>query len=127
MRKEAELWIKDSDYDLATAKDLREKKRFNYAVFLARQSVEKLLKAAHLIIIQEGIPREYNLFELAKTCFDNIPIDIMEDLIYLNPHYTVTRYVDASLGIPSDIYDEPSAAEAIEKATEIRKWIKKNL
>ena len=126
MRKEAELWIKDPDYDLATAEDLREKKRFNYAVFLARQSMEKLLKAAHLIIIQERIPREHNLAELAKSCFDDIPIDVIKDLI-LNPHYTITRHVDSSLGIPSDIYDEQSAKEAIEKAKEIRKWIKKNL
>jgi HEPN domain-containing protein len=51
----------------------------------------------------------------------------MEDLIYLNPHYTITRYVDASLGIPSEVYDESSAKEAIEKAKEIIKWIKKNL
>ncbi|MBU7025743.1 MAG: HEPN domain-containing protein [Theionarchaea archaeon] len=57
MRKEAELWIKDSDYDLATATDLLEKKRYNYAVFLARQSVEKLLKAAHLVVLQKEIPR----------------------------------------------------------------------
>jgi HEPN domain-containing protein len=103
MRKEAELWIEDSDYDLGTAEDLLEKKRFNYAVFLARQSVEKLLKAAHLIILQEEIPREHNLVELAKSCFEEIPINVMEDLVYLNPHYTITRYVDASLGIPSDI------------------------
>ncbi|MGD2247955.1 MAG: hypothetical protein PVF58_06080 [Candidatus Methanofastidiosia archaeon] len=33
MRKEAELWKKDFDYDLATAQDLYEKKRYNYAVF----------------------------------------------------------------------------------------------
>lgn len=58
MRREAELWIKDSDYDLGTAEDLLEKKRYNYAVFLARQSV--------------------------------------------NPHYTITQYVDAPLGTPSD-------------------------
>lgn len=51
----------------------------------------------------------------------------MEGLIYLNPHYTITRYVDAFLGVPSDVYDESSAKEALEKAKEIRKWIKKNL
>jgi len=33
MRKEAELWVEDSDYDLATVEDLLEKKRFNYVVF----------------------------------------------------------------------------------------------
>jgi HEPN domain-containing protein len=66
-------------------------------------------KIVILIILREGIPREHNLAELAKSCFDVIPIEIMEDLIYLNPHYTITRYVDASLGAPSDIYDESSA------------------
>jgi hypothetical protein len=35
--------------------------------------------------------------------------------------------VDSSLGIPSDIYDELSAIEAIEKAKEVRRWIKENL
>jgi HEPN domain-containing protein len=35
--------------------------------------------------------------------------------------------VDVSLGIPSDTYDESSAKEAIQKAKEIIKWIKKNL
>jgi HEPN domain-containing protein len=127
MRKEAELWKKDSDYDLATAQDLYEKKRYNYAVFLARQSVEKLLKACYLILLQEQIPREHNLAELARSCFEEIPIDIMEDIIFLNPHYTVTRYVDASLGTPSDIYDESTAKEAIENAEKVRKWIEKNL
>jgi HEPN domain-containing protein len=127
MRKEAELWKEDSDYDLATAEDPYEKKRYNYAVFLARQSVEKLLKACHLVILQEQIPREHNLAELARSCFEEIPIDIMEDLIYLNPHYTVTRYVDASLGTPSDVYDESSASDAIEKAKKVREWIKKSL
>lgn len=127
MRKEAELWIEDSDYDLATAEDLREKKRYNYAVFLARQSVEKLLKAAHLIVLRKEIPREHNLVELGMSCFEKIPLDIMENLVYLNPHYTITQYVDASLGTPSDIYDESSARNAIEKAKVVREWIKKNL
>lgn len=127
MRKEAELWKEDSDYDLATAQDLYEKKRYNYAVFLARQSVEKLLKACYLILLEEQIPREHNLAELARSCFEEVPIDIMEDIIFLNPHYTVTRYVDASLGTPSDIYDESTAKEAIENAEKVRKWIEKNL
>jgi len=73
MRKEVELWIRDSDYDLATAEDLLEKKRYNY-VFLARQSVEKLLKAAHLFTLQKEMPREHNLVELGRSCSNDIPI-----------------------------------------------------
>lgn len=90
MRKEAELWMKDSDYDLATAEVLLENERYNYAVFLARQSVEKLLKAAHLLIAKKEIPREHNLVELGKLCFSEIPLKVLEDLVYLNPHYTIT-------------------------------------
>lgn len=93
---------------------------------MARQSVEKL-KACYLIVLQEQIPREHNLAELARSCFEEVPIDIMEDIIFLNPHYTVTRYVDASLGTPFDIYDESTAKEAIENAEKVRKWIEKNL
>jgi HEPN domain-containing protein len=78
-------------------------------------------------VLQEQIPREHNLAELARSCFEEVPIDIMEDIIFLNPHYTVTRYVDASLGTPFDIYDESTAKEAIENAEKVRKWIEKNL
>jgi len=39
----------------------------------------------------------------------------------------VKRFLDASLGTPSDIYDETSAKEAIEKARKVREWIKKSL
>ncbi|KYK27970.1 MAG: HEPN domain-containing protein [Theionarchaea archaeon] len=67
------------------------------------------------------------MVELGKSCFKEVPIDIMEDLVYLNPHYTITRYVDASLGTPSDIYDETSAKEAIEKARKVREWIEKRM
>jgi HEPN domain-containing protein len=127
MRREAELWIKDSDYDFVTAEILMENHRYNYAVFLARQSVEKLLKAAHLIVLRKHIPEEHNLVELGKFCFTEIPVEIAEDFVYLNPHYTMARYVDASLGAPSDLYDEISAKEAMERAERVREWIKKNL
>jgi HEPN domain-containing protein len=35
--------------------------------------------------------------------------------------------MDTSLETPSDVYDESSASEAIEKAKKVREWIKKSL
>jgi len=48
-------------------------------------------------------------------------LDIPESSLYYN------TVVDASLGVPSEIYDESSGKEAIQKAKEIITWIKKNL
>lgn len=53
MRPEIEIWIEDANYDLETAKDLFEKKRYSYAIFLSRQSVEKILKANYFFVLKK--------------------------------------------------------------------------
>lgn len=45
MREEAGLWLEDAEYHFDCAKDMLERSRYNYALWLARQSVEKALKA----------------------------------------------------------------------------------
>ena len=79
--------MKDPDYDLETAEILYKNKRYNYAVFSARQPVEKVCKAAYLTIQKKEVPQEQNLVTLAHSCFPSIPIDLLEDIISLNPHY----------------------------------------
>lgn len=124
MRKEIIMWVEDADYDLECAMDMLEKKRYNYAVFLSRQSVEKILKASNMVILKKPIPKEHNLIELAK-CFKKLPSKIMDNIIFLNPHYTVARYVNASLDLPSKLYDERFASESVKRGKEVIKWVKK--
>jgi len=93
----------------------------------ARQSAEKALKAAYLIVLRGPIPKAHNLVELARVLGWDVPKHIREHLQFLNPHYTVTRYVDATVGKPSDIYDVEIADQAIAKSREVLDWIEENL
>jgi len=127
LRREAQLWLEDAEYDLQCAQDMLEKKRYNYAVWLARQSVEKALKAAFLIKIKEPIPFEHNLLTLAESLHLVLPEAVRSDLVFLNPHYTVARYVDAAVGKPADLFSLEFAAEALEKAKRVHLWLKKIL
>lgn len=127
MREEARLWLDDAKYDLESAQDLFKSARYNYTVWLARQAVEKALKAAYLVVIKQPMPRSHNLTAIARELSWDIPPTIKNNLQFLNPHYTVTRYVDAALGKPSDLYDNAVAAEAIAKAKEVLDWITNNL
>ena len=124
MRKEAEMWMEDAEYDLGCAKDLLEKERYNYAVFFSRQAVEKILKSAYLAVLGKSFPKEHNLIVLAKEIFQEIDDNIMGNITFLNPHYTVTRYVNASLDIPSKLYDRRFAEQSTQKAEEVLKWVK---
>ena len=124
MRAEAKLWMDDARYDLDTARDMLEHGRWNYAVFLARQAVEKMLKAGFLILLRKPVPWEHNLLELARECLGGeIPEKVRRALTLLNPHYTVARYVDAALGRPAHLYDRSFAETAIQEAEEVLAWL----
>jgi HEPN domain-containing protein len=127
VREEAQLWLDDAIYDLESAQVMFDGARYNYAVWLARQAAEKALKAAYLVVLKKPFPRSHNLTELGRALGWGIPQPINEHLQFLNPHYTVTRYVDAVVGKPSDIYDVEIAAEAITKSKEVLDWIINNL
>lgn len=99
-----------------------ERKRWNYAVWLARQAVEKIFKACYPALLGRPTPMGHNLLLLAEEVFDQIPLEIREHLSFLNPHYVTARYANASLGLPSEIYDENFSKEAIRRAEEVLKW-----
>ena len=98
--------------------------RHNYAVWLSRQSAEKLLKACYLIVLKSPVPRDHNLLLLGRECFGDAVAEINPQLTFLNPHYTTSRWVDAALGAPKDIYDREFAEQALTKAREVFRWIR---
>ena len=100
--------------------------RFNYVVWLARQAVEKMLKAAYMQVTGRALPMAHNLVALAKSVTGEIPAEISSNLSFLNPHYTVTRYVDAAVGKPSELFDREFAEEAYRRAKEALEWIESN-
>jgi HEPN domain-containing protein len=124
MREEARFWLDDAIWDLDCAQDMLDNERYNYAVWLSRQAVKKLLKACYLIVLRLPVPRDHNLLVLGRECFGDAISEINSQLTFLNPHHTTTRYVDAALGAPKDIYDREFAEQALTKAREVFQWIR---
>lgn len=124
MCEEARFWVDDAIWDLECAQDLLDNERHNYAVWLSRQSAEKLLKACYLIVLKSPVPRDHNLLLLGRECFGDAVAEINPQLTFLNPHYTTSRWVDAALGAPKDIYDREFAEQALTKAREVFRWIR---
>ena len=60
---------------------------------------------------------------LGRECFGSSIDEINSQLALLNSHYTTTRYVDAALGAPKDVFDREFAEQALEKAREVFKWV----
>lgn len=113
-RKElARSWMIQSRHDLAAAMRLQEQGVFDWACFLAQQSVEKILKA--IDILENGrTTKGHDLDVLGRRCgFSGSDLDLLKDL---TGEYTITRYPDAALAPPCEMYDEEIAAKRLRQA-----------
>jgi HEPN domain-containing protein len=125
MRKEAENFLSQAESDLRNAKLLFENEAYDLVAFLSHQIAEKAIKAYLIKKKNELPPKTHNLKELADAA--GVPIKISLYLRDLTPHYIVSRYPDASNGIPAELYTKQTARDLLEKATEVLKWVKEML
>lgn len=61
-------WIEIAEYDLKTAKVMRDGKRYLYVGFMCHQSAEKALKALYTKLKNETPPFIHNLLFLSEQC-----------------------------------------------------------
>ena len=115
-------WLRQAIYDLDTAKDNFNIKRYSYAIFLSEQSVEKALKSLFLKEFGE-IPRVHDLTVLAKKL--KVPDKLYGHCEDLTNVYMETRYPDVSEVIPAEKFTRDEANSFISKAEEVLEWIKK--
>jgi len=116
VREEARrFWIQALE-DLETARVLLINKRYYAAAFYSHQAAEKALKAAHIEVKREPPPRTHNIVELGSGLgFSNL----MDDLMELNPEYTVSRYPNAANGVPAHMYNEVIAQRHLKRAERV--------
>lgn len=122
-----QAWVDDARADLDAARLLAGHGICHLAVFHARQSLEKLLKAAYPILGKGRMPHEHSLQAMVHRVFGRVPNHIWAIIKQLNPFYMSTRYVDAAGGPPSERFDEEEADEALEMAEEAFAWIETQL
>lgn len=115
-----EAWLEKAEEDFETACFLHENAKYEHAVFLFQQAVEKGLKAV-LIGNNDGVPQSHDCFNLAKKA--NAPTTILEAANAVSPYYFRTRYPDASL-VDLDNDDIETVHDHAETVIE---WVRKTL
>jgi len=124
-KKEAERWLKQSQRDLDDAKYVSGGKRYNLTCFLAQQAAEKALKA---YLYSKGNAEVWG-HSAAELCADSVAHDsdfskLKSKAASLDKYYIPTRYPNGLPGgIPSDVYQEGDARQAILFADEIIRFI----
>jgi len=99
-RREALDWHEGALVDLDEAEAALSGGRPNWALFASHQAVEKVLKAAYIVLKRERPPRTHDLVELYRNLGVKLSEDLMEALSELTPYYSVARYPNAGLEKP---------------------------
>ncbi len=116
IRREALLWLRAAEEDMADAEDALARRRWFRAAFYAHQAVEKALKSLYFTVLRREPPRLHVISELYRPLREagfRLPGDLEEAIAVLNKYYTVTRYPDAAGGLPSEAVDEVEARRAV--------------
>ena len=125
MRREIDRLLRQADRDLENARKNLGIEAYEVAAFPAQQSVEKYLKGVWVLVKTEAAPHTHSLTELGDGL--GVPADLRRHLADLTADYTVSRYPDAANAVPYEIYDEPTAREKVERATEVIEWLRRRI
>jgi len=125
MNEKISNWMKQSETDFIAAKYNFEGKMYYVCAFLCQQSVEKALKGLFLYEKKGLVPQSHSLIYLATNT--SVPQKFYSFLKELTPKFIDTRYPDASVDLPSNIYDKENTLKLLKKSEEVLKWIKKSL
>lgn len=125
LEKRVNHWIKQAKEDLKTARIMFYTRRWKYAVFMCRQSIEKYLKAIYMNKKEEFPPRIHNLFRLAemidKELFSESYLEFFSEL---SLYYIESRYPE-DIEKMKEINKRGKAQEILKKTGEVFKWLKK--
>jgi HEPN domain-containing protein len=125
---ERDKWLMQAVRDLETARNSLNSGDYYASAFWAQQAVEKALKA--LLLSWGKSYRGHDLVEMGYLVRDELGLDvspIIDDLRALTAHYTTSRYPDAANAVPYEIYTRADAEEALERASRVIEWVRRNL
>jgi HEPN domain-containing protein len=125
VREEAKRWWSQGLEDLKATELNLGSRLFYVCAFFSQQAAEKALKALYIEVKREPQPRTHDLTELGTSL--QVPADIMDILIELNPVFVVTRYPDAANGIPARMYNERLASSHLDQARRVIEWARERL
>jgi HEPN domain-containing protein len=125
MRREIEIWFKQSLKDFENARLNFNHNQYYLTAFLVQQAIEKILKSYYIFKKEEFPDKTHSLVYLGIEL--NLPENLLTKLRKINPDFIYTRYPDLDGVAPYEAYDENIAKERLEMGEEIIKWIKSNM
>ena len=136
-RNFAIAFLKEAKEDIATAKDLLERKRYSRVVYFSQQCVEKSIKS--LLEMEKIFVAKHDLSTFfIKFIYNNKEYSgfkkelerILETIDYFEGEWSRTRYPKEKEGrviTPTETYEFEDATDSIEKAEEVLSYIIKML
>jgi len=120
------LWLKDLDDSLRLLEKVVDCEAYPVVAFWLHLTVEKTLKAAIVVLKKVAPPKVHNLVELHSIILGEVKLteDQVRFLRQLTLAVRETRYFDATLELPSEIYTKAVIDEFMTKALPIIKAIK---
>jgi len=122
MNSLAQVWWKQAERDLQSARNSFDSKDYYASAFWAHQSLEKGLKAL-LIKKSNELQKIHNLVKLARDL--NLPEEIVKKCAQVNPVYIEVRYPEGK-SLPADKINKVEAEQVLLMAEEVLEWLKEN-
>jgi len=116
-------WIRQSDYDMDTAKFMFSGGRYAYAVFMCHLAVEKALKGLYQQRTGKMPPKTHNLFYILIKLKIKPEKRIAKPIAILKEANIVTRYPE-SLEVLKKIYTKSATSTILKQTEEVIQWIK---
>ena len=116
-------WLRQAEYDMATADAMFKSGRYIYAVFMCHLSIEKGLKGLYHYELDIVLPKTHNLIYLLNQISKNPEVELKKFIIKLNTASLATRYPDDLAKIQS-AYTKTVVKEIIVRSKEVLEWIK---
>jgi len=123
VRKHIDYWKTSSEEDFAAGQSLLEKGHLRHCLFFAHLAIEKMLKAHVTRQTKDIPPRIHNLIRLAEIAGLKLGPEQERFLREFEVYQLEGRYPDSE----QISLDLAAAREEISRATEILKWLKKQL
>lgn len=121
IRAEALNWFREAVADFERARRAIRDRDWALAAFMCQQACEKAFKAVYIGVLRVRPPRGHDLVMLYRGLSSvlNVSEVIVGRIPEVSQYYTVARYPNAGLEIPSESISEEQAKRALEVAEEV--------
>ena len=126
MRPETEPWWRQSQADMAVARQLIQPESYYASAWFAHQAVEKGLKALYIERHQVQAARTHDLVYLSSAL--TLPSKFVVHIPTIDRAFELTRYPDlVTLVAPIDGVNEATALNIFQSAEEVMTWLEAQL